>query len=236
MGIFSFLTYGQPGGNVIPFTVNKPDVVISIAPDDSTFWVEKRNLFTITVEEGKSKIGRVRLSEGLLRKIGPDQYSATFDTVCETVLKVYEIQPDGESRLAFSRLYKVREKPLPTVTVAGVKADSSVGIKRLLHIAELQVDLEGSPVRPTIKDYIMVTGVGGEEKRFRGTGNALTLSMKNEIRRMTPGQTIEFRNINVLMPDRNTKTIPSIAIFLVETDEFQIGRSGLPEGVGIGGR
>ena len=50
--------------------------------------------------------------------------------------------------------------------------------------------------------------------------------MRNQIRRLAAGQTIEFRDINVLMPDGGKKTVETMSVFLVETDEYNIGRSG----------
>lgn len=213
-------------GNVVDFTVKKPDVVISVLPNDSVFWQEKRNHIFITVEEGKSKLNKAELTVGRLTRIGPTEFVASFDSVCETVLKVYERLPNGKSRLAIAKPYKVIEKPMPTVTVAGVAKDSAVGIKRLLHIGALQVDLKDSPVRPAIIGYKMVIGNGEQEKVFVAAGHKLTLAMRNQIRRLAAGQTIEFRDIIVLMPDGGKKTVETMSVFLVETDEYNIGRSG----------
>jgi len=231
---FSVMCFAQPDSSIITFKVNKPDVVITVTPSDSIFWSEKTNYFEVTIEEGKSTIAKVELSVGKLRDVSPDNYAARFDTACQTVLKVYEKLPNGKTRLAFSKPYEVKQKPGPVVTVCGVKADSSVGIKRLLHIASLEVDLEGSRVLPAIRSFKMVVSNGGREQVFQGVGAKLSLSMRNEIRRMIPGQTLEFRDIQILMPDGKSKTIQSLSIFLVETDEYNIGRSGLIGG-GPGG-
>ncbi len=228
--LLSVSSIAQTG--VVTFKVDKPDVKISINPNDSTFWVERNNHLYISVEEGKSKIGHVRLSEGTIRKIGPNEYVASFDTVCETVLKVYEIQPNGKSKLAFSRPYKVIAKPLPVITVAGVKADSAVGIKRLLHLASLEADLANSSVRPAVMGFKLLVSIGGAQKTMSTVGNKLSLAMRNEIRRLAPGQMLEFRDIQVKMPDGDVKVIESVAVFLVETDEYNVGRSGILEGVG----
>jgi len=151
--LIAFVGYSQPDSNIITFKVDKPDVVITVTPGDSTFWSEKRNYFEVYIEEGKSSIARVELSEGDLKEVSPNHYAVRFDTACQTVLKVYEKRPNGKTRLAFSKPYEVKQKPGPVVTICGVKADSSVGIKRLLHIAELQVDLKDSPILPAIKSY-----------------------------------------------------------------------------------
>jgi hypothetical protein len=72
----------------------------------------------------------------------------------------------------------------------------------------------------------MVISSGGQEKVFEANNHKLTLTMRNQIRRLSAGQTIEFRDINVLMPDGGKKTIKTMSVFLVETDEYNIGRSG----------
>jgi hypothetical protein len=224
---FSVMCFAQPDSNVVTFKVDKPDVIITVTPADSVFWSEKRNFFEVYIKKGKSTIARVELTHGNLMEVSPNNYAVRFDTACQTVLKVYEKLPNGKTRLAFSKPYDVKEKPGPVVTIAGVKADSSVGIKRLLHIAALQVDLEGSSILPSIRSFKMVVSNAGREQVFQGVGARLTLSMKNEIRRMIPGQTIEFRDIQIVMPEGKSKLIQSMSVFLVETDEYNIGRSGI---------
>ena len=225
------LGFSQPGGNVVTFKVDKPDVVITVTPEDSIFWSEKKNYLEVYIKEGKSTIARVELTVGEIKELSPNKYIAKFDTACETVLKVYEKLPNGKNKLAFSKPYMVKQKPLPVVTICGVKADSSVDIKRLLHVAALEVDLEDSQILPSIRGFKFVVENGGREQVYEGVGNRLTLGMKNEIRRMIPGQTITFRDIDILMPDRKVKIIRSMSVFLVETDEYNIGRSGI---IGVG--
>lgn len=221
--LLAFTAFGQ--GGVIEFKVSKPDLVLEVTPEDSTFWVDKKNVFSVRVVEGKSEVAKVELTEGRIKRIAPGLYEAKFDTVCETVLRVIELKPNGKTQLAFSKPYTVIAKEKPLVSVCGVKQDSAVDIKRLLHIGTLEANMS-TEISPAVLSFEMVDNANGSEQVYRSKDFRLTLPMKNAIRRMSEGRTLTFRNIKIMLPDRSLYVHPELTVFVIESDEYSIGSRG----------
>lgn len=209
--------------NVLEFNVSKPESQLIVTPEDSTFWLDKRNVLRIEIVEGKNEIAKVELSEGLVKRIGVGIYEAKFEKTGETVLRVIERKPNGKTQLAFSKPYKIIEKPKPEILVCGVAADSAVDLRHLLHVSEIQAVMETGDYKPAVLSFDMVDVLGGEEVVYSSRNNKFTIHMKNAIRQMREGRTLIFRNIRVMLPDGTLFTKEEVEVFLIESNQYSVG-------------
>lgn len=223
--IFVFITSLALGqGGVLEFNVSKPDLEIEITPNDSVFWTDKRNIFSVRKLSGKSEIARVFVTTGRVRRLRNNTYEASFDTIGKTVLKIIERKPNGKTQLFKAIPCEIKETPKPTITVCGVKQDSAIDLKRLLHIGTLEANYKNDDqITPAIMGFEMVNVVGGNEEVFAAQGNRISLQMKNAIRNMSEGRTLLFRNIQIKLPNGITYVHKELSVFVITTNEYNVG-------------
>lgn len=205
------------------FVVKTAKSVITVLPATNILYVNEDNRITIRYK-GKYKISKVQLLGGTIDKKNDSNYVLKVTTGVEAVLSVYEKLTNGTERLAMNKKYKIYSRPLPDVTLDGVKCDSVVDKFTVIASGRLYARSKYTREKYTIKSFTMEMPGGGKDT-LNAEGNQMTQDMKIAVDKMPKGQggMLIFRNIVCIMPNGEERKLATFRVYLSEVKPTKVG-------------
>lgn len=205
------------------FHVKTAKSTVSILPAGDILYINEDNKITVRYK-GKYRIGKVQFLGGTADKKTDSTYVLKLTTGVEAVLTVYEKLPNGSTRLALNKKYKVYSRPLPEILLDGVKCDSVVDKFTVIASGRLYAHSKYTNDKYPITSFKLVIP-GQKLDTLSATGNQLTQDMKIAVDQMPKGQggMLIFREIKCIMPNGVVKELPVFRVYLSEIKPTKAG-------------
>jgi len=210
---------------VVTFHVTGGQTQYEIFPKDSILWGGQENILRL-VAKGKKKEAFLILSGGTMRLYkGSDSLYTVIvdDTVTQALLSVREKTPDGKTRVAFTKPYRIKRVPPPVVYVCGVKSDSVIDRDQLIVQDFIYAQWVSPPFRLVITSFDMTFTKDGTDFVLHSSNNHFTVEQRREIHKLRTGNMIYFDNIRCLMPKGEVIVLKPAQIYVDETNKYKVG-------------
>lgn len=223
--------WAQPGkgDSTLVFKVNKKKFEVSVSPADTVIWTNLPNYFTIRIADG-GKISRVVMQGATVSRIDSISFSVRVKEGELATMAVYRRLPRKKEKLVLTQQYVIKSVPAPTLSVCGVKSDSTIDPKQLIEVNELTAEIEGFDSIPVeVIAFKMIHFVDGAPDTLITAGNRFSPPMKRAIHKLTPGQQLYFEE--VWTQDQNGKRYMTnnVQLFIDETNKYKVGEHNVPD-------
>ncbi len=207
---------------VIDIKLDKQQSTIEVIAD-SVFYIENKSFIKVNYV-GDGRISRVINSEGAVKRISKNYYEITFPNSVKstsTLLKFYETTPKNKVNLLLVKPFPLKRIPPPLITIGGVANDSAINIEHLFKDNYIRsFDSVNNWLLPTQAFTIHFSN----QDSIRVKGNKIPLSLKPKMYNLTEGRRLTISNIHTTLPDRRTYVTREISVFLVNTDQYSVGK------------
>ncbi len=205
------------------FVVKTAKSVITVLPATNILYTNEDNRITIRYKS-KHKMTKVQLLGGTVDKKTDSTFVLKVTTGVEAILSVYEKPANGAERLAMNKKYKIYSRPLPDITIDGVKCDSVVDKFTVIASGRLYARSKYTRDKYIIKSFTMEMPGGGKDT-LNAEGNQMTQDMKIAVDKMPKGQggMLIFRNIICIMPNGEERKLPTFRVYLSEIKPMKVG-------------
>ncbi len=220
-----FLIYVSPfyaqkdTSGTLVFKVRNGKNAYSVFPSDSTLFAEKDNVIKIKVR-GKRPY-KVYFEGGVMT--GSDSiFTIRADSAVSGLLTIKETHKN-ESKIAFTKPYKIFHIPLPYVMVSGVKADSVIDKQQLINVDKVMAYSGYYKMFLKVLSFDMIYANAGVFDTLSAETSHFTPEMKKHLYGLKSGSILYFENVKCVMRDGSARKLASIQIFINETDKYKVG-------------
>lgn len=214
------IKYKTPDGNInsYPFQgeyqVGRPSVTIS-PTKMNVFYLGIANPIKVSVPGVASENLEIDISNGRIEKVGEDYfvYPSKLDVLGKSTTVSVVARIGTEKRPMGSMVFRVKEVPTPTATIAGING-GNIRKEELMaedgifaELKDFDFDLK---FRVTQFD-ITITGAGGYVKTFKSNSNKFTADQRDQISKLVQGSLIFIDNITARGDDGTNRPLAPIS-------------------------
>lgn len=209
--VFSQNNFEKKDGTI---KVSNPLKIVTVEPKGDELFIGRQNKLKIKIS-GKGKIDKIVLDGGTIT--GKDSiYIAQVTKGTKAILSVYEKTSNGNSKLIYTKPYRIFKIPEPIVMVDDVRSDSVINKQTITAVGRLSARMENTGVRLKILSFNMQMANSGTMDTLRAQGNSLTRNMRKIIDKAKDGSLVYFDSIQCVMPDSTIKILNPIRIYIKE--------------------
>lgn len=191
---------------------------------DSVFQMGDVNPFQV-VPTGGEQIFKVEVYRGKVSYNPLGWYEVNFIEAGPTFIRVFTKNSRGEPYLALTKAVTVQPLPTPQVFICGIKKDSALNIEHLIKDRKITAKMKN----PSQYDYHPAVlgfrfSLGNDTIVVKG--NEIPFAYKSKLYDLQDGGTFNVFDVKVMLPNKNKNvvTIPEISVFLINTDQYTIGK------------
>lgn len=186
---------------------------IELLKEDSVLYTDHTNRLYIKANPERS-FSLVRVNGGKLTKRGR-YLTIEVEPRDEVLVSVFECF-DSKLHLVHNERIEVVELPPPSIRINGVGADSIINRRDLLTSGTLVGILKrfGETRAVIVKEFTLSVFTNGEQKKISAKGSRLTPAMRELIKQLGPGESINLVNVKCLLPNGRIKLVESTRIFI----------------------
>ena len=217
--VFIFLETNAQNSDVVKARIEGGTTQVSIVPEENILYATRIYKFKIKFS-GKQKISRATFNGGKIKFSDSDVTVIVNEHSKLAVLNVYQKTAKGE-KLCLLRKYGVITLMNPIFYLNDVKQDSAIEQLQLMANGTLvSAIIPGVNTSQSIVKSFDMIFINDSNKfdTLHSATNLVSKEMQNRIRKMKPGNTLDFYNIKLYIDKlKKEKTFKYFRVFLMRS-------------------